>query len=81
LKFSGKRAAAFGAYGWSGESVKMINDGLERAGFELLNSGLKSQWNPDDRALDECVGFGKGIAVQSAQNGRETQSSGARTFP
>jgi flavorubredoxin len=81
LKFSGKRAAAFGAYGWSGESVKMINDGLGKAGFELLNSGLKSQWNPDDRALDECVGFGKGIAVQSAQRGRETQSSGSQTFP
>ena len=81
LKFGGKQAAAFGAYGWSGESVQLINEGLQKAGFELLNGGLKSLWNPDDKAVDECVGFGKGIAVQSAQSGRETQNSGARTFP
>jgi flavorubredoxin len=81
LKFRGKKAAAFGAYGWSGESVKLINEGLQKAGFELLNGGLKSLWNPDDKALDECVEFGREIAVQSGQNGRETQSSGARIFP
>jgi flavorubredoxin len=40
LKFKGKKAAAFGTYGWSGESVKMINDGLKEAGFELLNEGI-----------------------------------------
>jgi len=80
LKFSGKQAAAFGAYGWSGESVQLINEGLQKAGFALLNGGLKSLWNPDDKALNECVEFGKEIAVQSAQSGRETQNSGARTI-
>ena len=65
LKFKEKKAAAFGTYGWSGESVKMINQGLENAGFELLESGLKSTWNPDEKSLNECVDFGKEIAKKS----------------
>jgi anaerobic nitric oxide reductase flavorubredoxin len=65
LKFKDKKAAAFGTYGWSGESVDMINQGLENAGFELLESGLKSTWNPDEKSLKECVDFGKEIAEKS----------------
>ena len=65
LKFKDKKAAAFGTYGWSGESVDMINQGLENAGFELLESGLKSTWNPDELSLKECVDFGKEIAEKS----------------
>ena len=62
LKFSGKKGAAFGTYGWSGESVKMIGEGLQKAGFELINDGIKAVWNPDDEALKNCLEFGKGIA-------------------
>lgn len=65
LKFKDKKAAAFGTYGWSGESVDMINQGLENAGFELLESGLKSTWNPDEKSLKECVDFGKEVAEKS----------------
>ncbi|MFC2166893.1 anaerobic nitric oxide reductase flavorubredoxin [Acidobacteriota bacterium] len=65
LNFKDKKAAAFGTYGWSGESVDMINQGLENAGFELLESGLKSTWNPDEESLKECVDFGKEIAEKS----------------
>jgi len=64
LRFKEKKAAAFGTYGWSGESVKMINEGLEKAGFELLNDGLKLLWNPDAEMLEECVKFGNDIASQ-----------------
>jgi anaerobic nitric oxide reductase flavorubredoxin len=62
LGFREKKAAAFGTYGWSGESVKMLNEGLEKAGFELLNDGLKLLWNPDKTMLEECLNFGKDIA-------------------
>jgi flavorubredoxin len=61
LKFKEKKAAAFGTYGWSGESVDMINAGLEDAGFELIAKGLKSVWNPDQDSLKKCVDFGKEI--------------------
>ena len=63
LKFVGKKGAAFGTYGWSGESVKMINEGLEKAGFELVSEGLRAEWNPDDEALLKCREFGREIAA------------------
>jgi len=62
LKFKKKKAAAFGCYGWSGESVKMINELLEKAGFVLINEGLKVQWNPDNNQQAEAIEFGKAIA-------------------
>jgi anaerobic nitric oxide reductase flavorubredoxin len=61
LGFKQKQAAAFGSYGWSGESVKVLNEKLADAGFELLNDGLKAIWNPDESALKECIAFGKGV--------------------
>ncbi|MDO9264877.1 MAG: flavodoxin domain-containing protein, partial [Desulfosalsimonadaceae bacterium] len=62
LKFSGKKAAAFGCYGWSGESVKIISESLEKSGFEIVDAGLKVLWNPDDENLERCVDFGKKLA-------------------
>ncbi len=59
LGFAGKKAAAFGAYGWSGESIKMISEKLDEAGFTVLNDGIRCRWNPDSDALKECVQFGK----------------------
>jgi flavorubredoxin len=64
LGFKGKRAAAFGSYGWSGESVKMITTGLEEAGFEIVNEGMKALWNPDEDIEKECFAFGKEFSEQ-----------------
>ncbi len=63
LKFIGKKAAAFGCYGWSGESVKLLTEDLKEAGFEIINDVLKALWNPDENAIKECVVFGEEIAV------------------
>lgn len=65
LEFKRKKAAAFGTYGWSGESVHVISESLESAGFELLNGGIKSQWNPDGESLNRCIEFGKEIALKT----------------
>ncbi|MDH4271489.1 MAG: flavodoxin domain-containing protein, partial [Candidatus Aminicenantes bacterium] len=65
LKFIGKKGAAFGTYGWSGESVKMINEGLQKAGFELVSDGIRAEWSPDDEALKKCRDFGKEIAAKT----------------
>lgn len=59
LRFKGKKAAAFGCYGWSGESVKVINELMADAGFEIVNEGYRSQWNPDDDAQKAAVDFGR----------------------
>ncbi len=62
MKFKDKKAAAFGCYGWSGESVKVLNDLLEDAGFKLIAEGYKNLWNPDESRQLEAVEFGKDIA-------------------
>ena len=62
LNFKGKKAAAFGCYGWSGESVKIINELMENAGFEVIAEGYRNQWNPDVDAQKAAVDFGKKIA-------------------
>jgi len=62
LKFRKKKAAAFGCYGWSGESVKLIAGQLAAAGFEVVDDGIRSLWNPDAEAIDACVAYGKKLA-------------------
>jgi len=62
LKFKNKKAASFGSYGWSGESVKMLNDLVQKAGFELVNEGIKVLWTPDEDAKNLCIEFGKNFA-------------------
>ena len=64
LKFRGKKAAAFGAYGWSCEGIGMIGDKLDEAGFELVNSGLRQLWAPASDALQQCATFGKEFVDQ-----------------
>jgi anaerobic nitric oxide reductase flavorubredoxin len=62
LKFKGKKAAAFGCYGWSGESVKIITQLMAEAGFEVATEGFRNQWNPNVDAQNKAVDFGKIIA-------------------
>ena len=59
LRLSAKKAAAFGSYGWSGESVKLITEDLEEAGFEVVDEGCRVLWMPDADALDVCRDFGR----------------------
>jgi anaerobic nitric oxide reductase flavorubredoxin len=61
LGFKNKKAAAFGTYGWSGESVKMLSTKLAECGFTVVNDGLKQLWNPDDQGLHNCIDFGKAL--------------------
>jgi len=63
LAFKGKKAAAFGCYGWSGESVKMLNEGLKAAEFEVVDEGFRALWNPDQEALAGAAQFGKKLAA------------------
>jgi len=59
LGFKNKKAAAFGAYGWSGESVKMLTAQLKECGFDVQNDGIRAMWNPDGDALEQCRAFGR----------------------
>jgi anaerobic nitric oxide reductase flavorubredoxin len=59
LKFKNKKAAAFGCYGWSGESIKIISESLKSAGFGIADDGIKVLWNPDDESTIKCSEYGK----------------------
>jgi anaerobic nitric oxide reductase flavorubredoxin len=63
LKFKNKKAAAFGCYGWSGESTKVISENLSSAGFDLVDEGLRTLWNPDGDSIVQCNEYGKKFAV------------------
>lgn len=54
LKFKNKKAAAFGSYGWSGESVKKIEEMLVESGFELVDASLRVNWTPTQENLAEA---------------------------
>jgi len=62
LKFKKKKAAAFGSYGWSGDSPKLISTALQGAGFELVDDGIKTLWVPDNDALKQCHEYGQHFA-------------------
>jgi flavorubredoxin len=62
LRFQGKKAAAFGCYGWSGESVKVISENLQSAGFVVVDGGIKTLWNPDTESIEACLEYGKKVA-------------------
>lgn len=64
LSFKNKKAAAFGTYGWSGESMATIAKGLSEAGFEVITDGLRLLWNPDAESLVRCADFGKEFAAK-----------------
>lgn len=63
LKFKNKKASSFGSYGWSGESVKMLNELITKAGFELVSDGIKALWTPDNDSEKSCIEFGKNFAL------------------
>jgi anaerobic nitric oxide reductase flavorubredoxin len=67
LKFKNKKAAAFGCYGWSGESNKVISEGLKSAGFQIVDEGIKVLWNPDNESATQCMEYGKKFAANISE--------------
>ena len=64
LRFKGKKAAAFGTYGWSGESPKVLDALLRESGFEIAAEPFSSLWEPDAETLDKAFDFGKAFAAK-----------------
>ena len=62
MNLSGKKAASFGSYGWSPMNIKLMNKLLEEAGFEVIGKGLKVQWVPDKKALEQSIDQGREFA-------------------
>jgi len=63
LKLRNKLVAAFGSFGWSGESVKLITKELEEMKLEIADPGLAIKWVPNDEAQSACVALGRKIGA------------------
>jgi len=61
LKPLNKIGAAFGSYGWSGESAQLLQNELEAMKFDIAAPLLKIQYVPDKAGLDQCLEFGRTI--------------------
>ncbi len=57
----GKRASAFGSYGWSGEGVPHIIERLKQLRLKV-SDGLRVRFKPDDKQLTEARAFGEDFA-------------------
>lgn len=54
--------AAFGSYGWSGESVKELNALLDAMKVERVSDGVSSLYAPTAEILDQCRAMGAQLA-------------------
>lgn len=61
LKFKNKKAAAFGCYGWSGESVKVLQEKLKEGGFQVVEENVKTLWNPDEEDFSKVPALVKAL--------------------
>ena len=63
LRFKHKVGAAFGSYGWSGESVKVIEEHFGKCGIPLAAPGVKAKWQPAKPDLESCRALGRAVAA------------------
>jgi flavorubredoxin len=62
LKFQNKVGTAFGSYGWSGESLKIIQSHLEQSKIKIVAEGVLVKWQPRDTDLLKCRQLGRIVA-------------------
>jgi flavorubredoxin len=62
LRDRGKKAAAFGSYGWSGEAVRLIEGQLKALKMNVVMEGISAKFSPDDRKHEQVIEFGRNFA-------------------
>ena len=65
LKFKNKKAAAFGCYGWTGESVGIVKEKLKEAGFDVIEEEVKSFFNPEEEDFAQAKNLAKALVEAS----------------
>lgn len=61
LRPTNKVGAAFGSYGWSGESVKLLNQAMEEMNFDIVDQGFRVKYVPEESDLQKCVELGRAV--------------------
>jgi flavorubredoxin len=62
LRDRGKKAAAFGSYGWSGEAVKIIENQLKGLKLNVVMEGMSSKFSPGEQKHEQMISFGRTFA-------------------
>jgi flavorubredoxin len=62
IRDRGKKAAAFGSYGWSGEAVKIIENQLRALKLNVVMDGIAIKFSVDDKKYEQLVEFGRTFA-------------------
>lgn len=63
LKPQNRIGAAFGSFGWSGESPRQVHDELAAMGMSMPVEALKQSYAPTAETFARCVEFGREIAA------------------
>lgn len=63
LRFKNKIGATFGSYGWSGESIKEMEEVFKRAAIPVVREGIRFKWQPTEEDLGKCRAYGRELAV------------------
>ena len=66
--------AVFGAFGWSGEAVEMIETRLKGLQYQLPVEGLKWRFNPTEDEQKACYEFGTKLAEALLSQSDENKS-------
>lgn len=61
LRPQNRVGGAFGSYGWSGESAKVLHEMLASMGMDMPADFVKCNWTPRHEALRACVELGKTV--------------------
>lgn len=61
LRPANKVGAAFGSFGWSGESVKLLNQAMEEMKFDVVDPGFRVKYVPEQDDLQRCVEMGRAV--------------------
>ena len=61
LRPTNKIGAAFGSFGWSGESVKLLNEAMTEMKFDVIDDGLKVKYVPEEGDLTQCIELGRKV--------------------
>lgn len=61
LRPTNKIGAAFGSFGWSGESVKLLNAAMTDMKFDVVDDGLKVKYVPEAGDLSQCIELGRKV--------------------
>jgi len=62
LKPFGKKAAAFGSYGWAGGAVNKIEESMTKGKMEIISEPFTVQWVPNEEELKKAYEYGKAFA-------------------